>query len=200
MTASGRARFLVVEGIDGCGKSTQVERLATTHGWLATREPGGTTLGTSIRSLILHGTEAPTPLAEALLMAADRAHHVATVIRPALEEGTTVLSDRYASSTVAYQGYGHEGDLEEIAAINAIATRGLVPDLTVLLDLPVEVAQVRRGAEPDRLESLDVAFHERVRAGYLAQAAAAPERWVVIDATQEVSAVSDAVDRAVERP
>ena len=197
MTSAAAPRFLVFEGIDGCGKSTQVDRLAAAHGWLSTREPGGTTLGASIRSLILHGTEAPTPRSEALLMAADRAHHVATVIRPALEAGVTVLSDRYASSTVAYQGYGHEGDLDEITRINAIATGGLEPDLTILLDVPVDVAQVRRGTEPDRLEALDVSFHERVRSGYLAQAAAAHGRWVVIDAAQEVAAVSADVDRAL---
>jgi dTMP kinase len=194
-----RGRFLVIEGIDGCGKSTQVERLATTHGWLSTREPGGTALGLSIRALLLHGAETPTPLAEALLMAADRAHHVTTVILPALESGTTVISDRYAGSTVAYQGFGHERDLDQIDAINALATGGLVPEMTVLLDLPVEAALLRRGQEPDRLEALDIGFHERVRAGYLAQAAAAPDRWTVIDATQEVDAVSAAVDAALGR-
>ena len=193
-------RFLVIEGIDGCGKSTQVERLAGRHGWLATREPGGTALGGAIRALLLHGTEAPTPLAEALLMAADRAHHVATVVRPALEAGTTVLSDRYASSTVAYQGYGHGRDLEQIAAINAIATDGLVPEMTILLDLPVAAAAERRGGDPDRLESLDVAFHERVRSGYLAQAAASPDRWSVIDATLGLAEVSVAVDEALGLP
>ncbi len=198
MTAT--PRFLVIEGIDGCGKSTQVERLAGRHGWLATREPGGTALGGAIRALLLHGTEAPTPLAEALLMAADRAHHVTTVVRPALEAGTTVLSDRYASSTVAYQGYGHGRDLEQIAAINAIATDGLVPEMTILLDLPVADAAGRRGGDPDRLESLDVAFHERVRSGYLAQAAASPDRWTVIDATQDLAEVSAAVDEALGLP
>ena len=197
MTPLARPRFLVIEGIDGCGKSTQVNRLAATQGWRPTREPGGTALGAEIRALILHGDEVPTPLAEALLMAADRAHHVISVIQPALAAGETVISDRYAGSTVAYQGYGHEGDLEQISAINAIATAGLHPAMTVLLDLPVDEARVRRGTAPDRLESLDRAFHERVRAGFLALAAADPVRWTVVDATAGVDEVSIAVDQAL---
>ena len=197
MTQGSTGRFFVIEGIDGCGKSTQVERLVAQQGWLATREPGGTELGATIRGLILHGSEAPTPLAEALLMAADRAHHVATVIRPALESGTTVLCDRYAGSTVAYQGWGHQGDLDQISAINAIATGGLVPNRTILLDVPVDVALGRRGSDPDRLEALDTSFHERVRAGYLAQAAEDRGRWTVVDGTDSLAEVSAAVDRAL---
>ena len=197
MISLARPSFVVIDGIDGCGKSTQVERLARTHGWIATREPGGTALGAQIRALILHEGEVPTPLAEALLMAADRAQHVAAVILPALEAGCSVISDRYASSTVAYQGYGHEGDLAQIATVNAIATGGLVPTMTVLLDLPVSVARVRRGSDPDRLESLDTAFHERVRAGFLTQAGADPDRWSVVDATGSLDEVSSAVDRAL---
>ena len=197
MTQGSTGRFFVIEGIDGCGKSTQVERLVAQQGWLATREPGGTELGATIRGLILHGSEAPTPLAEALLMAADRAHHVATVIRPALESGTTVLCDRYAGSTVAYQGWGHQGDLDQISAINAIATGGLVPNRTILLDVPVDVALGRRGSDPDRLEALDTSFHERVRVGYLAQAAEDRGRWTVVDGTDSLAEVSAAVDRAL---
>ncbi|MEI8405385.1 MAG: dTMP kinase [Actinomycetes bacterium] len=197
MTQGSTGRFFVIEGIDGCGKSTQVERLVAQQGWLATREPGGTELGATIRGLILHGSEAPTPLAEALLMAADRAHHVATVIRPALESGTTVLCDRYAGSTVAYQGWGHQGDLDQISAINAIATGGLLPNRTILLDVPVDVALGRRGSDPDRLEALDTSFHERVRAGYLAQAAKDRDRWTVVDGTDSLAEVSAAVDRAL---
>ena len=197
MTQGSTGRFFVIEGIDGCGKSTQVERLVAQQGWLATREPGGTELGATIRGLILHGSEAPTPLAEALLMAADRAHHVATVIRPALESGMTVLCDRYAGSTVAYQGWGHQGDLDQISAINAIATGGLLPNRTILLDVPVDVALGRRGSDPDRLEALDTSFHERVRAGYLAQAAEDRGRWTVVDGTDSLAEVSAAVDRAL---
>ena len=197
MTQRSTGRFFVIEGIDGCGKSTQVERLVAQQGWLATREPGGTELGATIRGLILHGSEAPTPLAESLLMAADRAHHVATVIRPALESGTTVLCDRYAGSTVAYQGWGHQGDLDQISAINAIATGGLLPNRTILLDVPVDVALGRRGSDPDRLEALDTSFHERVRAGYLAQAAEDRDRWTVVDGTDSLAEVSAAVDRAL---
>ena len=197
MTSLARPRLVVIDGIDGCGKSTQVERLAAAQGWIATREPGGTSLGAQIRALVLHREEVPTPLAEALLMAADRAQHVATVIMPALDAGMTVISDRYASSTVAYQGFGHEGDLAQISTMNDIATGGLVPAMTVLLDIPVAEARLRRGSDPDRLESLDTAFHERVRTGFLSQAIADPERWTVVDATGSLDEVSAAVDRAL---
>ena len=192
MTSLARPRLVVIDGIDGCGKSTQVERLAAAQGWIATREPGGTSLGAQIRALVLHREEVPTPLAEALLMAADRAQHVATVIMPALDAGMTVISDRYASSTVAYQG-----DLAQISTMNDIATGGLVPAMTVLLDIPVAEARLRRGSDPDRLESLDTAFHERVRTGFLSQAIADPERWTVVDATGSLDEVSAAVDRAL---
>ena len=197
MSESAEPRFIVIEGIDGCGKSTQIARVSKGRNWIVTREPGGTPLGLEIRSLLLHADQEPTPLAEALLMAADRAHHVETVIRPALESGQTVLSDRHAASTIAYQGWGHEGDVEQLERINAIATGGLLPDLTILLDLDVEAASVRRSGDLDRLESLDVAFHERVRRGYLAQAAADPGRWKVVDASMPLERVSDAVDEAL---
>lgn len=195
--ATGPARLIVIEGIDGCGKSTQVERLAEAHGWLATREPGGTELGREIRSLLLHSEHAPVPTAEALMMAADRAEHVATVVKPTLDSGRSVISDRYAASTIAYQGWGHQREIAELEAVNAIATAGLRPDLTILLDLDVALAAERRGLAADRLESLDAAFHERVRQGYLAQAAADPEGWVVVDASRGVDDVSAAVDAAV---
>jgi len=194
---SSRGSFLVVEGIDGCGKSTQVRRLATARDAVATFEPGATTLGSSLRALLLEDADRPVPVAEALLMAADRAQHVASVIEPALERGSDVVSDRYASSTLAYQGYGRGLDLLVLGDLMALATGGLRPDLTVLLDLPVGDAAARRTGSPDRMEAEHEEFFERVRQGYLDMAANDPSRWVVIDATAPLADVTSAVDEAI---
>ena len=184
----------MVEGIDGCGKSTQVQRVAAAWGARATFEPGGTTLGSDLRRLILREGQPPVPWAEALLMAADRAQHVAVVIEPALAEGTDVVSDRFWASTVAYQGYGRQLDLGALRSLTEIATGGLRPDVTVLLDLPVAMAHGRRGTTPDRMEAMDLAFFERVRSGYLALAADDPSGWAVVDATGSLEEVTHAVD------
>lgn len=195
---SDRGRFFVFEGIDGCGKSTQAERLVIERDAFLTFEPGGTELGQSLRTLLLGNGDAPVPIAEALLMAADRAQHVAQVIEPVLDRGIDVVSDRHVASTIAYQGYGRGLDLGVIATLNLLAAQGLVADLTILLDVPVAVAQERRGAtQPDRLEALSDGFFERVRAGYLALAASSPEEWVVLDASQGPQAVAHAVDAAL---
>jgi len=194
---SPRGAFLVVEGIDGCGKSTQVRRLATARDAVATFEPGATTLGSSLRALLLEDADRPVPVAEALLMAADRAQHVASVIEPALERGSDVISDRYASSTLAYQGYGRGLDLLVLGDLMALATGGLRPDLTILLDLPVGDAAARRTGSPDRMEAEHEEFFERVRQGYLDMAANDPSRWVVIDATAPLADVTAAVDEAI---
>ena len=167
-------RFLVLEGIDGCGKTTQLRHLAN---WLPrsglmpegarlhlTREPGGTALGMALRKLVLHppGESSPEPLAELLLYAADRAQHVAQLIRPALEQGHWVLSDRFSGSTLAYQGYGRELDLDLIQQLEQIATAGLVPDLTFWLELSVEESLLRRDARSnDRIEAEGVDFLTR---------------------------------------
>jgi dTMP kinase len=179
--------FVTFEGIEGCGKSTQARLFRDALGGNAvlTREPGGTELGRRVRSLVLdHVDDPPSTRTELLLFFADRAHHVAQVIRPALERGIAVVCDRYVDSTLAYQGYGRGVPLADIRALAAIATGGLVPDLTVLLDIPVALglsrAALRTGGH-DRLESEAVAFHERVRAGYLEMAAAEPQRYVLID-------------------
>lgn len=183
--------FISFEGIDGVGKSTQADALETfvrSHGLdvVRTLEPGGTELGQEIRHLLLHRKGDVTPRAEALLYAADRSHHVATKIRPALEAGKVVIIDRYLDSSVAYQGAGRELETKEIRELSLWATNGLLPNLTILLDLDPELARARRdntGTEPDRLEREKVEFFAAVRQGYLELAAAEPERFLVIDAT-----------------
>jgi dTMP kinase len=188
-------RFLAFEGGDAAGKSTQTDRLAERLGAVRTREPGGTPLGAAIRSHFLDpATGEIHPRAEALLMAADRAQHVATVVRPALESGRHVVTDRYFHSSIAYQGHGRGLDPAGVELLNRWATDGLLADVVVLLDLPVEVARRRVAHEaPDRLEAEEAAFHERVRAGFLAQAAADPDRWAVVDATGTPGEIEAAV-------
>lgn len=189
--------FISVEGIDGVGKSTQIGMLAeflTEQGRevVRTLEPGGTELGQEIRHLLLHRKGDVAPRAEALLYAADRAHHVATKVRPALERGAVVITDRYLDSSVAYQGAGRALDAAEVRSISMFAVQNLLPELTILLDLPAEQALARRantGNEPDRLEREKVEFFEAVRQAFLAMAAAEPARWLVIDADQTSEAM-----------
>jgi dTMP kinase len=184
--------FISFEGIDGVGKSTQADRLEEYLRQLGrevirTLEPGGTELGQEIRHLLLHRKGDVDARAEALLYAADRAHHVATKIRPALEAGTDVITDRYLDSSVAYQGAGRVLGAEEVRDLSLWATRGLLPALTVLLDLDAESARDRRdstGEAPDRLEREKLDFFESARTAYMALAAAEPERFLVLDANQ----------------
>ena len=180
--------FLVLEGGDGSGKSTQAARLADWLGALGheavlTREPGGTELGQSLRQAVLHGEDLD-PRTEALLYAADRAHHVASLVRPALERGAVVVCDRYIDSSVAYQGAARDLGEDEILELSTWATGGLLPDLTIVLDLDTHQAAARRGAAPDRLEREAEPFHARVRATYLRRAAAAPHRYAVLDSSR----------------
>ena len=186
--------FISFEGIDGVGKSTQID-LLTKHldelgrKSIRTLEPGGTDLGVEIRHLLLHRKGEVAPRAEALLYAADRAHHVATKVRPALAEGTDVIIDRYLDSSVAYQGAGRELDSTEIRNLSLFAVQGLLPHLTILLDLDAAASLARRsktGEEPDRLEREKVEFFEAVRQGYLSLAAAEPARFFVVDARQTI--------------
>ena len=178
--------FLCFEGGDGAGKSTQVRRL-TEHlverggDVLVTRQPGGTALGARIRELVLHGDHV-SPRAEALLFAADKAHHVDELIRPALAAGRVVITDRYTDSSIAYQGAGRSLGADEIRELQHWAVGGLLPDLTVVLDVSPEVGRARRGDVNDRLESEADAFHAAVRQGFLDLAARDPERYLVIDA------------------
>lgn len=192
MTARGV--FITFEGGDGSGKSTQIQSVRE---WfesrgrevIVTREPGGTELGTEIRRLVQNGPEDVDARTEALLYAADRAYHVATVIGPALERGAVVLGDRYIDSSLAYQGAARSLGVDEIASLSAWATQGLYPSLTFLLDLPPEVGARRRTDAPDRMERESMDFHERVRHQYLRLADAEPERIVVIDAVGTVDQV-----------
>lgn len=196
---AGNGFFISLEGGDGAGKSTQAEALAEWirakgHEVVLTREPGATPVGKRLRSILLDVSEAGlSHRAEALLYAADRAEHVDTVVRPALERGAVVISDRYIDSSVAYQGAGRDLSPTEIARINRWATGGLVPHLTVLLDVPPEVARERFTEAPDRLESEPAEFHARVRAGFLTLAAADPGRYLVVDAGQEPEGVTSVI-------
>lgn len=201
VAAPPRGRLVVLEGIDGCGKTTQLEALSrwlpasgllpAGAGLITSREPGGTPLGLALRQLLLHPPEAAAPSsdAELLLYAADRAQHVATVLRPALERGDWVLCDRFTGSTVAYQGYGRGLDRERIAQLEQLATGGLNADLTLWLALPLEESRRRRGHRPaDRIEAAGEAFLQRVAAGF-AQLAA-QRSWWRIDALQSPEAVT----------
>lgn len=203
--------FIVLEGGEGAGKTTQIGAIATwleESGWLAklrsfdidpplllTREPGGTPLGQGLRQLLLHGDLEIDPMAELLLYAADRAQHVATSIRPQLQRGGIVLCDRYTASTIAYQGYGRGLNLQMIQQINQMATGGLAADLILWLDLPVSVglARTQQRGTADRLEQNAVAFHERVRQGFMALAQEGGDRWQRIEADQSLNQVSEAI-------
>jgi len=187
--------FVAFEGGEGAGKSTQVRRLAE---WLTaqgrevvvTHEPGDTPLGASLRRLLLDHEAGPlAPRTEALLFAADRAQHVADVVRPALTRGAVVITDRYVDSSLAYQGAGRSLDVADVAELSVWATDGLVPDLTIVLDLPPTVGLARVPGIADQMEAEPLAFHERVRAGFLALAAAEPHRYLVVDATADADCV-----------
>jgi dTMP kinase len=202
--ARQRGWFVTLEGPDGAGKTTQAERLrerASGAGFdvVLTREPGGTAAGERIREVLLHGGELD-PRTDALLFNAARAQLVADVIRPALDRGALVISTRFADSTLAYQGYGAGLPLGELRALERVATNGLTPDLTILLDLPVDVGLARKGSEVTRFETdFDVEFHRRVRDGFLALAAADPGRFAVVDASLPAHDVAVAVAAAAAR-
>lgn len=193
--------FITFEGIDGVGKSTQADLLET---WLASRhktvlrtlEPGGTEVGVEIRKILLHRKGDLSPRAEAALFAADRAQHVASKIVPALERGEIVICDRYLDSSVAYQGGGRALSKTEIRDLSLWAAGGLLPELTVLLDLPAEQAVARRnnsGEAPDRMESEKVDFFENVRSSYLELAQAEPKRFLVVDASASVEEMHEII-------
>lgn len=194
-------RFIVFEGGEGTGKSTQAERLAGRLDALLTRQPGGSAIGARLRALLLGGPDdAPiVDRTEALLMAADRAQHAAEVLRPALVSGRDVVCDRYIPSTIAYQGAGRGLDASELERISTWAVAGLQPDLVVLLVVPEEVAWERTGGARDRIEAAGRDFHRRVAASFRAQAAADPDRWVVLDGSGSVDAVEERVLSAIGR-
>src|SRR5262245_20168716 len=192
------ARFIVFEGGEASGKSTQSARLAERLGPVHTREPGGTEIGSALRDLLLDArTLGLSDRAEALLMTADRAQHVAEVVRPALAAGRHVVSDRYVGSTLAYQGYGRGLPVFELRRISAWAANELWPDLIIMLDVPRSVAADRTRHAPDRMEAAGEVFHDRVLRGYQALAAADQARWAVVDGTAPVDEVAEAVWEAV---
>jgi dTMP kinase len=201
-------KLIVFEGGEGCGKTTQ---LARAQPWLrdrgivnlvTTREPGGTALGVQIRQLLLTDTDEPmASRTELLLYAADRAQHVETFLRPHLAQGALVLGDRYTDSTVAYQGYGRQLDLELIHQLNQMATNGLQSDLTLWLDLDVEIGlqRTQQRGQRDRIEQADLAFHQRVRDGFRALAEQWPDRIVRIDASACEQAVAEQIQATLTR-
>lgn len=196
-----RGKFVVLEGGDGSGKSTQAALLAN---WLRTRgvdvcetfEPGAGATGAVIRELLLHGPETVTPVAEALLMAADRAQHVASEIEPALARGEWVVCDRYVPSSLVYQGVVRALGVEQVEELSAIATAGLVPDLVIVFDVADAVAVARQGSEPDRLEREGAEFHAAVRRAY--RELAVSRGWLVIPSDDAIGAVAERVRGAVE--
>lgn len=190
--------FITFEGTDGCGKTTQIELLKTyleTKGYkvILTREPGAKGLGTKLREILLNYDGEVSSNCESFLFLADRAQHVDTLIKPAIERGEIVLCDRHTDSTVAYQGYGRGLDLEQIHMLNNLATSGLKPDITFLFDIDIETAQQRVGKSKDRMESAGMEFFKRVRQGYLEIAKSEPQRVKVLDATQKVEDISQKV-------
>ena len=198
--------FITLEGPEGSGKTSKIPPLADfirQKGYkvLATREPGGTAIGDQVRAILTDLANTPmTPRAEVLLFQAARAQLVEQVIRPALQAGQVVICDRYADSTLAYQGYGQGGDLEQISSLVHFATGGLKPDLTLLLDLEVEEGLRRKqinAVEWNRLDAYALAYHQRVRRGYLELAQKDPERWVVVDASQPPDVVQSNLCRIV---
>ena len=194
----GRGRFIVFEGGEACGKSTQSRLLADDLDAVLSREPGGTPIGARLRELLLDpATIGLEPRAEALLMAADRAQHLSEVVRPALDAGRHVVADRSAFSSMAYQGYGRGLPLAEVRHLSDWATEGVWPDLVVLLEVSVAMAAERLDSTLDRMEQLGDEFHRRVADGFRAMAAADPDRWVVIDGGRPVDEVAASVRAAV---
>lgn len=198
--------FITLEGPEGSGKTSQLPALAdylrdAGYDVLVTREPGGTAVGDQIREILMNLQNVSIiPRTEILLFLAARAQHVDEVIRPALAAGKVVLCDRFGDSTLAYQGFGHKTDLDTLQALLDFSTGGLKPDLTLLVDVPIQEGMSRKQAnsvEWNRMDAYALAFHERVRQGYLALAEAEPERWLIIDATQDKESVQESLRKAI---
>ena len=196
--------FITFEGGDGCGKTTQIKLLdeyLQNKGYrtLLTREPGSKGLGIKLREILLNYDGEVSPTCESFLFLADRAQHVDCIIKPALKDGIIVLCDRHTDSTVAYQGYGRGLDLDQIHELNKIATSGLKPDLTIVLDVDVETSQKRVGTEKDRMESAGIEFFERVRNGFLKIAEQEPERVKVVDSKQTIEAIHKQIVELIKK-
>lgn len=195
--------FITFEGADGCGKTTQIgiigeyfkkKNIET----IITREPGGSDLGVDLRKILLHYEKPVSNIAETFLYLADRAQHIEYKIKPALECGKIVLCDRHTDSTLAYQGYGRNQNLERIKTLNAIATNGIVPDLTIVFDIETETALKRLGDEKDRMEQEGIEFHKKLRQGYLEIAKNDPKRVKIVDANQSIEEVSNCAIKIIE--
>ena len=196
--------FITFEGADGCGKTTQIELLnkyLQENGFktLVTREPGAKGLGVKLREILLNYNGEVSPNCESFLFLADRAQHVDCVIKPALNDGVIVLCDRHTDSTVAYQGYGRQLDIEQIKKLNEIAVNGLKPDLTIVFDIDIETSMQRVGKTKDRMESAGMDFFNRVRNGYLAIAKEEPNRVKVINSADTIEEIHKQVVKLVEK-
>ena len=194
VTIMEKGLFITFEGTDGCGKTTQIEMLKDYfekqgRTVLLTREPGAKGLGTKLREILLNYDGEVSPVCESFLFLADRAQHVDTIIKPAVARGEIVLCDRHTDSTVAYQGYGRELDIEQIKMLNNIATSGLKPDLTFIFDIDIDTAQKRVGKNKDRMESAGIEFFKRVRNGYLEIAKQEPEIVKVLDGSKSIETI-----------
>ena len=178
-------KYIAFEGLEGCGKSTHVKRLATRLNAVMTREPGGTAIGSMLRDILIDPANTNlSPRAEALMMAADRAQHIAELISPALASGQHVVTDRSVYSSLAYQGYGRQQDLTELKRLNNWAINNLWPDLVIYIDVPIEVLLERlKKRELDRFEREDRTFFERIDAGFRSMASSDPEHWLIVDGT-----------------
>jgi dTMP kinase len=196
--------LIAFEGVEGAGKSTQIEIVAEhlrARGYtvIETREPGGTPLGSEIRQMVMHPTHStPSPMTELLLYLADRAQHLAEVIVPALNRGDVVVCDRFSASTIVYQGYARRLGVDQVRQLDTIVRNGIWPAVTFILDCPVDVG-LQRARGDDRFHREEVAFHERVRAGFLSLAQAGPDEYCVVDATQSVAEVTRLILERVER-
>ena len=195
--------FITLEGADGCGKTTQLNLLKeylTSKGYeiVLTREPGGKGLGEKLREILLNYDGEVSDRCEAFLYLADRAQNIDTIIKPAINSGKIVLCDRHTDSSVAYQGYGREQNIDNINMLNELAVNGVHPDLTIIFDIDTETSMARVGAEKDRLESAGFEFHKRVRNGYLEIAKQNPQRIKVVDASQSIEDVQKDVIKIVE--
>ena len=200
---TNKGLFITFEGGDGCGKSTQLElvkKYLEERGFktLTTREPGSIGLGQKLREVLLHYDGDVAPRAEAFLFLADRAQHIAKIVKPAIDNGVIVLCDRHTDSSVAYQGYGRGEDIEQINMLNNLATQGIKPDLTLLFDVSTEVAQTRVGSEKDRMESAGIEFHKKVRQGYLEIAKKEPQRIKVVDSNLTIEKVFEQVKKILD--
>ena len=196
-----RGRYIAFEGLEGCGKSTHVTRLAATLNGITTREPGGTAIGASLRTAMLDTSNTMlSPRAEALMMAADRAQHLDELVLPVLNAGTHVVSDRSAYSSLAYQGYGRLLDIDELKRFNNWAIAGNWPDLVVFIDVPLDTLLERlKKRELDRFEREDRAFFERIHAGFTAMAASDQNRWLVVDGTPPKDELASTIATAVKQ-